>query len=109
MTTPANADIYTIPNGIAYPHCNSNSAGETIIREAKDAGLTAGQHLASVIRHAGNHTDAAARYGIDATTLGHYMLKFGIEEKGICVPFGWKVVIKRTALPTAARPTATEV
>ena len=97
--------IPDIPEGIAYPHSLRRSVGSDIIRQAKAAGITAGQQLAHIMRHSNSYADAGDKFDCTGKAMQYYLEKFGVSHQRVVLLPGDYVVILRTHLPA----TSTEV
>lgn len=97
--------IPDIPDDIAYPHTQRRSVGSDIIRQAKAAGITAGQQLARIMRHSDSYADAGDKFDCTGKAMEYYLEKFGVSQQRVVLRPGDYVVIRRTNLPA----TSTEV
>ena len=93
--------IPDIPEDIAYPHTLRRSVGAAIIKQAKAAGITAGQQLAHILRHSHSYADACDKFDYDGNTIQYYLEKFGVSHQRVVLRPGDYTVIRRTNLPAS--------
>ena len=105
---PAPKPRYDIDQSNAYPFTHQRGAGERIIAAAKAQGVTAGQYLAGVIRDEQSMAAAGKTLGLTKSSIGYYMLKFGVRFVDVrCYP-GDEILVARNRMPTSARPALPE-
>ena len=103
---PAPKPRYDIDSSNSYPFAYQRGAGERIIAAAKAQGVTAGQYLAGVIRKEQSMAAAGRTLGLTKSSVGYYMLKFGVRFVDVRVHPGDEILVARNRLPQSARPAA---
>lgn len=101
---PAPEPRYDIDSSNAYPFTHQRGGGERIIAAAKAQGVTAGQYLAGVIRKEQSMAAAGKTLGLTKSTVGYYMVKFGVRFVDVRVHPQDEILVARNRLPASARP-----